>query len=60
MIYERILKLCADNKIAISRLENDIGLGNGVIRRWQTSSPSVHNLKKVADYFKVNLMYFME
>ena len=30
-------------------------MGNGTVRGWKNSSPSVENLKKVADYFGVNV-----
>lgn len=32
-----------------------MGFGNGTISRWDNSSPTVANLKKVADYFGVTM-----
>lgn len=29
--------------------------GNGTVRGWKASSPSVENLKKVADYFNITV-----
>lgn len=48
MLYEKIEKLCKEKSISIARLEREAGLGNGVVGRWRTSSPTVDNLKAVA------------
>ena len=51
MIYENILKRCDEAGVSVSRLEKESGLANATIRGWASSSPSVHNLLKVAKYF---------
>lgn len=51
MIYEKVLSLCIERNISVSRLEKELGIGNATIKGWETSSPRVENLKKVADYF---------
>lgn len=63
MIYENIQSLCRQKGISISRLEREIGLGNGTVCRWKQSDPTVTRLKQVADYFGValeSLMRFAE
>lgn len=55
MIVKNISTLCKENKISIARLEKELGIGNGTIGRWEKSSPTVENLKKVADYFGVTV-----
>ena len=30
-------------------------MGNGTVRGWKNSSPSIENLKKVADYFNITV-----
>ena len=60
MILKRILELAEKNNISISCLEKKLGFGNGTIKKWRESSPSVENLKKVADYFGVSIEYFLE
>lgn len=55
MIYGNIISLCKERKISVSKLEREVGLGNGTIKTWQKSSPSVDNLKLVADYFGVTV-----
>ena len=52
-IRRNIKRLCMMQGIGIPTLEQAVGLGNGTICRWSTSSPSVANLQKVADYFHV-------
>lgn len=60
MILKKILKLAEKNHISISRLEKTMGFGNGTIKKWGESYPSVDKLKKVADYFGVSVDYFLE
>ena len=60
MILEKILKLAEKNSISVSCLEKTLGFGNGTIKKWGESSPSVNKLKKVADYFGVSIEYFLE
>lgn len=59
MILERVKELCEKNKISISRLEKECGLGNATVRYWKDSYPKVDTLKKVADYFHVPVDYFL-
>ena len=60
MILKKILKLAEKNNISISCLEKTLGFGNGTIKKWGESSPSVDKLKKLADYFGVSIEYFLE
>lgn len=53
MIFENIAKLCEERGISIAKLERSTGIGNGTIKRWVTSSPTVENVRKVAEYFGV-------
>lgn len=52
-MYETIKRLCKSNNISVFCLERKLGFGNGAISKWDDSSPTVANLKKVADYFGV-------
>lgn len=51
MLLENIKHLCKKRGIPISGLERETGISNGTISRWGTSSPSVENARKVAEYF---------
>lgn len=55
VIFDNIEALCKERGTNISQLERNVGLANATIRRWSNSSPTVENLKKVADYFGVTV-----
>ena len=55
MILDNIMKLCKEKGVSIARLERETGIGNGTVARWGTSSPTVDNVRKVADYFGVTV-----
>ena len=57
--YINIHRLCKENKIAIAKLEKEVGLSNSSISKWTNSVPSSTNLKKVADYFNVSADYLL-
>ena len=55
MVLANITALCKGRNISVSKLEQSTGLSNGVIRKWGVSSPTVDNLKRVADFFGVTV-----
>ena len=55
MLLKNIARLCDQKGISIARLERETGISNGTVGRWNTSSPSVDNVRKVADYFGVTI-----
>ena len=55
MNFDKLKAMCAEKGITFRKLEKECGIGNGTIARWKTSSPSVANLKAVADYFGVTV-----
>ena len=55
MLLDNIKEQCRKKGVSIWALERTLGLGNGVIGKWSHSSPSVENLKKVADFFGVTV-----
>lgn len=60
MLFEKVTTLCKNKKITIAKLERECAMGNGTVRGWKKSSPSVENLKKVADYFKIPMEQLLE
>lgn len=52
-MVEKIRSLCQKRGISLWSLERELGIGNGIIARWETSSPRLESVKKVADYFGV-------
>lgn len=55
MLYEKVATLCQNNNLTIAKLESECEMGNGTVRGWKNSSPSIENLKKVADYFNITV-----
>jgi transcriptional regulator with XRE-family HTH domain len=50
LIYENVKRLAKEKGFkSIRSLEMKAGLGNGVIRGWKSSSPTIDSLKAVAD-----------
>lgn len=60
MVNEKIYELCKENSISIARLEKECKIGNGTIKRWDTSTPNLRSLEKVANYFQKPVAYFLE
>ena len=54
---EKIEELCKGKNTNLAQLERELAFGQGTIRKWANSSPSVDKLQKVADYFEVSLDY---
>ena len=59
-LKERLAQLAAERGInSIAALERLAGLGNGTIKRWDESSPSVDKLKAVADVLGVSISFIL-
>lgn len=50
MLLTNIRRLCKEKGISISKLEQATGISNGTIGRWGESSPTVENVRKVAEF----------
>lgn len=48
-ILKNVKEIANRKKISIAELERISGLSNGSISKWETSSPTVCSLQKVAD-----------
>lgn len=60
LILEKVEGLCKEKGISISRLEKECGIGNATIKGWDKSIPRLDTLKKVANFFKKPIEYFIE
>lgn len=58
-IYDRIKSKADEKKISIKALERESGLGNGVIKRWNETSPQCNKLEKVANYLQVSIEWLI-
>lgn len=54
-MVQKIKDLCDEKHISIAALERNVGLGNGVIARWDESSPRLESVLAVANYFGVQI-----
>ena len=53
MLFEKISNLCKEKGISIAKLEEECGLGNATVRRWDNSIPRLDSVQKVANYLGV-------
>lgn len=60
MLYDKIKIIAEQKNISIYRIEKDLDLSNGSIRKWNSSIPLSQTLKKVADYLNVSIDKLME
>ncbi|MEG1508882.1 MAG: helix-turn-helix transcriptional regulator [Clostridia bacterium] len=58
-IYKRIKQLCDKNTVTVKQLTETLNLSYSGIKRWDTNSPTLDSLLKVADYFNLPLDYFV-
>lgn len=54
-IYDKIKAMCEEKGMSVRQLEVEAGLKNGAISKWNDSSPTIKNLKAVADVLKVKV-----
>lgn len=54
-IVTSIKTLCQEHNITITKLEETLGMSQGLISRWNKSDPSLSKIIDIANYFKVSL-----
>lgn len=52
-LYEAVSNYARDMNLSIRKVEQQAGLGNGTIRSWNESSPSLSSVEKVAKVFGI-------
>lgn len=58
-LKDRVKYLCDKNNISMNKLEEELGFGKGYLSKLGKSAPNVNNLKKIADFFGVDLNYLV-
>ncbi|MBP2099542.1 helix-turn-helix domain-containing protein [Enterococcus rivorum] len=58
-LTNRIKQLADEKNVTIAEIERKTGISNGQIRRWDSSSPKIENIQKVADFFNVSTDYLI-
>lgn len=59
-LYEVIYQISKEKNISINQLEERAGLSTGSIYKWNTVSPTVKNLKKVAEVLETTVDSLLE
>jgi len=54
-MVDKIRELCKKQGTSLTKLEQQLGFGNGVIGRWNKSKPSYDRLEKVANALGVTV-----
>lgn len=57
--FDRFKKICNEQNIKISKLEQDIGLSRGASYKWKKSSPSKEVLERLSKYLNVSVDYLI-
>lgn len=58
-LVDKIRELANQRNMSLPDLEIKVGLGNGTISRWKSSSPNTDKLTKVADELGVSVDYLL-
>lgn len=58
-LKERIKELCKQKKIAVSKLEDDLGFAGGYISKLDKSTPNTDKINAIANYLDVSLDYLI-
>lgn len=58
-MYERIIKILIEKGMKAAIVERDLGWGNGSIKKFETSSPSVTKIIALAQYLNVSVSYLI-
>ena len=56
---ERVKSICKERRIAISRLEKDLGFANGYISQLRKGTFPAERLADIADYLSVSSEYLL-
>lgn len=54
-IYQEITRICTEKNISVAKMERDLGIANGTIRRWGATNPGIKSVVDVANYLEVSI-----
>lgn len=58
-LKERVIALAKSRNVSIRRLEQDIGIADKSIAKWDVNKPSIDKVEKIAKYFDVSVDYLL-
>lgn len=54
-IFDKVSKKASEKGVSINSLENKAGVSSGSIYKWNTVSPTIRNLSKVAEALECSI-----
>lgn len=58
-VYSNIVKLAKKQEKTLGQIEEEAGLGKGIISKWKNGNPTLNNLQAVAKVLKVKVEKLM-
>ena len=58
-LYERMKNICNEKGTNFKRLEQELGFGNGTLRKWENQNPSYDKVVAVANKLNVSLNWLI-
>lgn len=58
-MVERILALIKQKGLTVSGVEKELGFGNGAIKRFSSSSPSIDKVAAISNFLNVSIDYLV-
>lgn len=55
LLYDKIREICKEKGLTVTFVEKEAGLSNGIISKWNQSSPTVNNLQAVAKVLNIKV-----
>lgn len=59
LTYDLIKKLCRQKGVTVTGTERELGFARGSLCKVNTSAPSMEKVRKLAEYFEVDIEYLM-
>lgn len=59
-VYSNIVKLAKKTKKTLGQVEEEAGLGQGIISKWKNGNPTLNNLQAVAKVLNVTVNELLE
>lgn len=53
--YEKVMRLIKKKHPKMREFEREAHIGHATIPKWKTHSPNIKSLRKIADYFNVDV-----
>ena len=58
-IFDRVQKLIKEQGLTVKQLERECDLANATIRRWETQTPNIESVRRVAHRLNVSTDYLI-